>query len=146
MLSSGKSETIVLHRVFRKGVEPVVRSLDIVEENSAVLVLQDRLELLLGWLLLNALDGEILFARDVALVPSLIDPIDIVALALAPTLFFGRIPDLVPPAAPTPALGPVAYSAMFGTTEAVEFLQSVGRNAGMKHSAVPDVLRPLRRL
>lgn len=146
MFRSGELEPIVCHDVFGEGVEPVIRPLDIVEEDPTILILQDRLELLLGRLLLDALDGKILFGRDVTLVPPFLDFINVVALALAPTPFFGRIPDFVPPTAPTSTLGPTAYIAMFRTTEAMELLQSVGRNAGMKHSAVPDVLRPLGRL
>ena len=145
MLRSGELEPIVHHRVFRKGVESVVRSLGIVEENSTVLMLQDRLELLFGGLLLDVFDGKIPFAWDVVLVLPLMGPIDIVILASAPapTLFPIRMFDLVPSAAPTSTLVPAADSATIGTTEAMELIQSVWRNASMKHNVVPDVLRPL---
>ena len=91
-------------------------------------------------------DGKILFARDVTLVLPSMSPIDVAALALAPTFFLGRIPVLVPPATPTSTLIPTAYSAMFGTVGSVKLFQRVGWNTSMKHSIIPDLLRPLRRL
>jgi len=145
VLRSGELEPTVHHGVFREGVESVVRSLSIVEEDSTVLMLQDRLELLLGGLLLDVFDGKILFARDVDLVLPVMDPIDIVVLASAPApaLFPVRMFGLVSPAAPTSTLVPATDSATIGTTDAMELIQSVGRNASMKHNAVPDVLSPL---
>ena len=88
MLGSRELEPFVHHRVFREGVESVVRSLDIVEEDSAVLVLQDRLEFLLGGLLLDAFDGKILFGRGVVLILSLVDSVDIVVPASTPASTF----------------------------------------------------------
>lgn len=146
MFRGGELEPIVQDGVFGEGVESVIRSLDIVEEDPTILVLHDRLELLFGWLLLDTFDSKILFARKVALVLPFADSIDVVASASAPTLLPGRMFILVPPAAPAPALVPVADSAMLRTTETMELLQSVGRNTGVKHGIVPDVLRPLRRL
>ena len=150
MFRSRELEPIVHHRVIREGGESVVRSLDIVEEDSAILVLHDRLELLLGGFLLDGFDGEILFARNVILVLPLMNPIDIVvsasAPAPAPQIFPGRMFGSVPSAAPTSALGPAADSGMLRTAEAMKLIQSVGRDASMEHNAIPDVLRPLRRL
>lgn len=146
MLRGGELEPIVRHRVFGESVQSVVRSLDIVKEESAVLILQDRLQLLFGRLLLDTFDGKVLLAGDVDLVLPFTDSVDIVAPAPTPTLFPGRKPNLVPAAAPASTLIPAAYSAMLRTTGTMELIQSVGRNAGMKHSAVPGILRPLRRL
>jgi len=140
MLRSGVLESVVRHRVIGEGVESVVWSLDVVEEDSAILMLQDRLELLLRGLLLDALDGKILFAREMVLILPLVDSIEIVVFAL------GRVLDLVPPAASTSTLVPATDTTKFWTAKTVEFVQSVGRNTGMKHNVVPDVLRPLRRL
>ena len=148
MLGGGELEPIVHHGVLREGVEPVVRSPDLVEEDPIVLVLQDRLDLLFGRFLLDLSNGKILFARDVALVLPSMGPLCIPAPTLAPALMLllGRMPVLVPPAAPTSTLVPTAYSAMLGTVESAELVQRVGWNASMKHSAVPDLLRPLGRL
>ena len=84
MLRSGIFEPIIRHRVVRKGGESVVRPLDVVEEDSIILVLHDGLDLLLGGFLLDTLDGEVVFAWDVVLVLPLVDPVDIVVPALAP--------------------------------------------------------------
>lgn len=148
MLRSAELEPIVHDRVFREGGESVVRPLDIVEEDSTVLVLHDRLEFLLRGFLLDPFDGEILFARDVVLILHVVDSVDIVVSSPtpAPVLFPGQMFNLVPPAAPTPALLPTANTATFGTTEAMELIQSVGRNASMKHDVIPGILGPLRRL
>jgi hypothetical protein len=146
MFRGGELEPIIEDGVFREGVESVIRPLDIVKEDSTILMLHDRLELLFGRLLLDTFDGKILFAREVALVLPFADSIDVVAFASAPTLLPGRMTILVPPAAPAPALVPVANSAMLRTTETMELLQSVGRNTGVKHGVIPDVLRPLRGL
>lgn len=94
----------------------------------------------MGRLLLDALDGKILFAREMVLILPLVDSIEIVVFPL------GRVLDPVPPTAPTSTLVPAADTTAFGTAKTVEFVQSVGRNTGMKHNVVPDVLRPLRRL
>jgi len=148
MLCGGELGPIVHHSVLREGVEPVVRSLDLVEEDPVVLILQDRLDLLFGRLLLDMSNCKILFARDVALVLHSMGPLRVAALALAPapapTLFLGRAPVLVPPTAPTSTIVPIAYSAMLGAVASAELVQRVGWNASMKHSAVPDLLRPLR--
>jgi len=152
MLRGWVFEPIVRHGVVRKGGEPVVRPLDVVEEDSIVFVLHDRLDLLLGGFLLDTLDGEVVFARDVVLVLPLVDPVDIVvpafapAPAPAPTLFPGRMFDFVPSAAPTSTLVPAADGATLRTASTVELVQCVGRDASMKHNAIPDVLRPLSRL
>jgi len=54
--------------------------------------------------------------------------------------------DFVPPAASTSALVPAADRATLGTASTVKLVQCVGRDASMKHHAIPDVLRPLGRL
>jgi len=150
MLRGGELEPVVHHRVVGKGGESVVRPLDVIEEDSTVLVLHDRLELLLGGFLLNTLDGEIVFVRDVVLVLSLVDPVDIVVPALVPapasTFFPGRMFDFIPPATPTSTLAPAADSTTLRTVEAMKLVQCVGWDASMKHNAIPDVLRPLSRL
>ena len=156
MLRGGEFEPIVHHRVIRKGGESVVRPLDIVEEDPTVLVLHGRLELFLGGFLLDTLDGEIVFVRDMVLVLPLMDPVDIVvptpvpapapAPALAPTLFLGRMFDLVPPATTASTLVPAADSAMLRAAGAMKLVQCIGRDASMKHNVIPDVLRPLSRL
>ena len=154
MFRGGELEPIVHHRVVRKGSKPVVRPLDVVEEDSIVLVLHDRLELLLGGFLLDTLDGEIVFVRDMVLVISLMDPVGVVVPAPAPapapaptpTLFPGRMFDFVPPAAPTSALVSATDIVTLRTAEAVKFVQRVGRDASMEHDAIPDILRPLSRL
>ena len=126
MLRGGDLEPIVHHRVVRKGSKTVVRPLDIVEEDSTVLVLHDRLELLLGGFLLNTLDGEIVFVRDVVLVLPLVDPVGIVVPAPVPapasTFFLGRMFGFIPPATPTPTLVPAADSATLGMAEAVKLV------------------------
>ena len=68
MFRGGEPEPIVHHRVFGECVETVVRPLDVVEEDSTVLVLHDGLEFLLGGFPIDTLDSEILFTRDVILV------------------------------------------------------------------------------
>ena len=150
MLRSGIFEPIIRHRVVRKGGESVVRPLDVVEEDSIILVLHDGLDLFLGGFLLDTLDGKVVFAWDVVLVLPLVDPVDIVvptlAPAPAPALLPGRMFDFVPPATPTSALVPAADGATLGTASTVELVQCVGRDASMKHNAIPDVLRPLSRL
>jgi len=148
MFRGGELESIVHHSVIREGVEPVVRSLGLVEEDPIILILQDRFDLLFGRLLLDMSNCKILFARDVTLVLPSMRPLCVAALALAPAsiLFLGRVPVLVPPAAPTSTLVPVTYSAMLRTVESAELVQRAGWNPSMKHSAVPDLLRPLRRL
>lgn len=146
MLRSGELEPIVHHGVFGEGVEPVIGSLDLVEEDSVVLILQDRLDLLLGGLLLDLSNREIVLARDMSLVlPSMVS-IGLAALTLTPVPFPGRMPVLVPSTAPTSTLVPTAYRAMLRTIGTMEFIQRVGRNASMKHGVVPDLLRPLGRL
>ena len=88
MFRGGELEPIVQNGVFGEGVESIIRSLDIVEEDSAVLVLQDRLEFLLGGLPLDAFDGKILFGRGVVLILSLVDSVDIVVPASTPASTF----------------------------------------------------------
>lgn len=147
MFCGGEPEPIVHHRVFGECVESVVRSLDIVEEDATVLVLHDRLEFLLGGSLLDAFDGEILFARDVVLVLLHMGVTDVVvptsAPAPTPTRFPGRMSDPVPPAAPTSILDPIADVTTVGRVEAMELLECVLRDAGMEHSIIPNVSRPL---
>lgn len=143
VLRGRKLVPIVHDGVIREGVEFVIRSPDIVEEDPAILVLQDRLELLLGRRLLDGLNGKVPPARDVILVlPPLAGSICITSPTPAPAPtpspvrpFGGTGPPTAP--APTPAL------ATLGTATPMELLQSVFRNAGVKHDLVPHVLRPL---
>lgn len=154
MFRGGKPETIVHHSVFGERVESVVRPLDIVEVDSTVLVLHDRPEFLLGGSLLDVFDGEVPFARDVVLVFFHMKVSDVVvptstptpAPTLAQTRFPGRMSNSVPPAAPASILDPIADVTMVRRVEAMELLQSVLRDAGMEHSVIPNISRPLRGL
>jgi hypothetical protein len=94
MLRGWELEPVVHDRVIRERVESIIRSLDGVKEESAILMLQDRLELLLGRLLLETFEGEILFTRDMDSVLPLMNPVDLTVSTLAP--------------APTSALASVA--------------------------------------
>jgi len=148
MLCSWELVPIVHHSVLREGVESVVRSLSLVEEDSAVVVLQDRLDLrllfrwllqdrpdlpfgwflqdgldlLLGWFLLDVSDDKIAFSRDVALVLSSMCSISVAAFALAPILLPGWMTVLISPTAPTSTLISTAYSAMIGMIETTELV------------------------
>ena len=150
MFRGGEPEPIVHHRVFGECVETVVRPLDVVEEDSTVLVLHDRLEFLLGGFLIDAFNGEILFTRDVILVFPRMGVPDVVVPTPtptpAPTNFPGRMSDPVPSAAPASIPNPFADVAMVRRVEAMKLLQSVLWDAGMKHSVIPIVSRPLGRL
>ena len=143
MLGSGELVPIVHHRVIRECVEFVIRSLGVVEEDSTVLMLQDRLELLVGRLLLERFNDKVLFAQHMVLIVAFVNWIDIVAPAptpapaLLPMRSFGGA---VSPAAPTPAL------ATLGTAAPMELVQSISGNASAKHDLIPNILRPLSRL
>lgn len=139
MLRSGVLVPLVYNVVVREGVEFIIRSPEIVEEDSTIFVLQDRLELLLGRFLVDRLDGKVIFAGDVVLVLPLVNPIGVAGPSPAPTpawtLFLLRpFSGAVPPTAPTPTL------ATFRATASVKFVQSVLRHASIKHDRIPDVL------
>ena len=134
MLRGGELESVVYDGVIRASVEPIMRSHGNVKEESVILMLQDRLELLLGrlLLLLHTFEAKILFARDVVLVLPLVDSVDLTVSAPAST--------------PTSTLASITDTTTPRATEPAKFVQSVLWDAGVKHSSVPDMLRPLGRL
>ena len=92
MLRSRELVPIVHNGVIGEGVESIVRSPDIVEEDPTVPMLQDRLELLLGMPLVERLNSKVPFGRNVVVILPLADPIDVMVPASTPAPTFLLLP------------------------------------------------------